>query len=241
MLDTDPPSVSVQSVAIASNQAASGVYQRLVIRLVAFGVAVLLWNLLLPRLGKLGQSFTDPRWDGYELPPLVMKGGDPYIRALMRTISASEASGSRPYSLLYGGQHVTDLSHHPDQCIPIAAGPNTGNCTTAAGRYQFITSTWLEQAKHYHPKPSGLLFWTSYSFEPEYQDEVVYRWLTDPDAWHEDLSMLLQNGQLDEVLYLLSPTWTSLGYGIESNTMTDSLPQIYQQALQEELRASKKN
>jgi len=47
-------------------------------------------------------------------PPLVMEGGDPDIRALMRTISASEASGNRPYSLLYGGQQVKNLSRHPE-------------------------------------------------------------------------------------------------------------------------------
>jgi len=51
-----------------------------------------------------------------------MKGGDPYIRALMRTISASEASGNRPYSLLYGGEQVNDLSHHPQKCITIVTG-----------------------------------------------------------------------------------------------------------------------
>lgn len=48
-----------------------------------------------------------------------MQGGDPYIRALMRTISASEANGNRPYSLLYGGQQVKDLSRHPEICVTI--------------------------------------------------------------------------------------------------------------------------
>jgi muramidase (phage lysozyme) len=37
------------------------------------------------------------------------------------------------------------------------------------------------------------------------------------------------------VLRRLSGTWTSLGYGIESNTMTARLPRIYQEILQEEL------
>ncbi len=50
-------------------------------------------------------------------PPLVMKGGDPYIRALMRTITASEALDSNPYTLLYGGKHFSDFSRHPNQCI----------------------------------------------------------------------------------------------------------------------------
>ncbi|BAZ50768.1 glycoside hydrolase family protein [Nostoc sp. NIES-4103] len=168
-------------------------------------------------------------------PPLVMKGGDPYIRALMRTISASEANGNRPYSLLYGGQQVNDLSRHPEMCITIVTGPNTGNCSTAAGRYQIINTTWYEIARRYHPNPRRLMFWVSYSFEPEYQDLVVYRWLNDSQVWKTDISQLLRQGKLNDVLRRLSPTWTSLGYGIETNSITSSLPKIYQTMLQEEL------
>ena len=144
-------------------------------------------------------------------PPLVMKGGDPYIRALMRTISASEASGNRPYSLLYGGEQVNDLSHHPQKCITIVTGPITGNCSTAAGRYQIINTTWD-------------------------QDVVVYRWLNDVKVWGVNIPKLLQQQKLNDVLRKLSPTWTSLGYGIENNSVSSSLPKIYQQILKEELK-----
>ena len=172
----------------------------------------------------------------YETPPLVMKGGDPYVRALMRTITASEANDSRPYSVLYGGEHVWDLSRHPDRCVPIVAGPNIGDCTTAAGRYQFITTTWEKMAKRYHPGPSGFLFWQFYSFEPEYQDAVVYAWLSDKQAWSVDISKQLRRGRLNTVLQELSGTWTSLGYGIENNSMTGYLPEVYQRMLKEELQ-----
>ncbi len=187
-----------------------------------------------------GRSFlsNDPRWDTYTPAPLVMQGGDPYIRALMRTISASESNSPQPYSVLYGGSHFKDFSQHPDTCIPITVGPNTGDCTTAAGRYQFITTTWIEQAQKYHPKPDGLWLWQSYSFAPEYQDEVVYSWLNDPTAWGVSLSELLRQGQVNEVLQILSPTWTSLGYGIESNSMSGALPQIYEEMLREELQTA---
>lgn len=181
------------------------------------------------------RSSTDPEWT-HTPAPLVMQGGDPYIRALMRTISASESNSPRPYSLLYGGEHVYDLSQHPDKCITIVSGPNYGDCTTAAGRYQMLTTTWLNQAELYHPQNS-LFFWQSYSFEPVYQDEVVYRWLNDPHAWGVDLAELLRGGHIHEVLQILSPTWTSLGYGIEPNSMTDALPAIYEQMLQEELQS----
>jgi muramidase (phage lysozyme) len=169
-----------------------------------------------------------------EIAPLAMQGGDPYVRALMRTISASEANDPSPYTILYGGQHFDDLSQHPDRCLPITEGPNLGNCTTAAGRYQFLFTTWLEKAKFYHPRPSGLWLWQSYSFEPQYQDQVVYAWLRDRQAWGVDIPKLLRQGQLDPVLKTLSGTWTSLGYGIEDNLVTPSLTKIYRQMLTEE-------
>jgi muramidase (phage lysozyme) len=173
-------------------------------------------------------------------PPLVMKGGDPYVRALMRTISASEANSDRPYSLLYGGQQVNSLSRHPEICVTIVTGPNQGNCSTAAGRYQIINQTWYDIAPRYHPNPPmQMMFWSAYSFEAVYQDVVVYRWLNDTKVWRTDISQLLRKGKIDDVLRLLSPTWTSLGYGIETNSISGSLPSIYKKMLQEELRATK--
>ncbi|PHM09028.1 glycoside hydrolase [Nostoc sp. 'Peltigera malacea cyanobiont' DB3992] len=184
------------------------------------------------------RSPSDPIFENKQ-PPLVMKQGDPYIRALMRTISASEASGNRPYSLLYGGQQVNDLSRHPEICVTIVTGPNTGNCSTAAGRYQIINITWYRLAPRYHPKPTQMMFWTAYSFEAEYQDVVVYRWLNDSKVWGTNISQQLRQGKLNDVLRRLSPTWTSLGYGIETNSVSNSLPKVYQKMLKEELTAAK--
>lgn len=168
------------------------------------------------------------------IPPLAMQGGDPYLRALMRTISASEANDPNPYTILYGGNHVADLSRHPNHCVPIVSGPNIGKCTTAAGRYQFLTSTWEEKANLYHPQPGDLWLARGYSFAPQYQDQVVYAWLSDRQSWGADIPELLRQGELDRVLHLLSGTWTSLGYGIESNLITPSLKQIYRKMLTEE-------
>lgn len=182
-------------------------------------------------------SHPDPVFNQKQ-PPLVMTGGDPYIRALMRTISASEASSYRPYSILYGGQHVTNLSRHPEICVTIITGPNKGNCSTAAGRYQVINTTWSRIASRYHPNPSRFMFWVSYSFEPEYQDLVVYRWLSDSQVWGTDIAQQLRRGKLQDVLRRLSPTWTSLGYGIETNSVSPYLPRIYQKMLQEELKTA---
>lgn len=233
--DAHPPTDSDRSLAIKNNSPNAQRIARPFYGLLVIAATLMLGHLF---LSKFERSPSDPAWNDRPT-PLVMEGGDPYIRALMRTISAAESNSSRPYSLLYGGEHFDDLKRHPDACIPIIAGPNLGDCTTAAGRYQFITTTWLEKAAQYHPKPSGLWFFRDFNFAPEFQDQVVYRWLSDPEAWGTDLAELLRQDRLEEVLEILSPTWTSLGYGIEPNSMTDLLPQIYQQMLTEELQAAK--
>lgn len=175
----------------------------------------------------------------YYCPPLAMSGGNPYIRALMRTISAGEANYPNPYTILYGGKRIDDFRRHPEECITIIVGPNQGDCTTAAGRYQFVDFTWHEKAEQYHPRPSGFWRWATYSFEPQFQDQVVYGWLSDPQAWGSDIASLLEQGELEKVLRLLSSTWTSLGYGIEDNSVTPFLSGIYQQMLSEELAQAK--
>lgn len=156
----------------------------------------------------------------------------------MRTISASESNAKNPYVLLYGGKHTHDLEQHPDLCMPINVGVNHGDCSTAAGRYQFITSTWLEKASIYHLSPSSAEGLTGYSFAPEHQDQVTYRWLKDNSAWSVSIPTLLRQGEITEVLRLLSGTWTSLGFGIETNSMSPYLVEIYQKVLVEELKRS---
>lgn len=171
--------------------------------------------------------------DPGKIAPLAMRGGDPYLRALMRTISASEANDPSPYTIIYGGEHVLDLRRHPDTCVAIANGPNVGHCTTAAGRYQFLTTTWVEKAQLYHPHFSSA---QAPDFSPVFQDQVVYAWLSDSHAWGVNIPQLLRDGKLDDVLRLLSGTWTSLGYGIETNMLTPSLKRIYKDMLAQEQR-----
>lgn len=169
--------------------------------------------------------------------PLVMTGGDPYLRALMRTISASESNVLRPYHVVYGSDYVGTLERHPNRCESIGQGPNKGNCSTAAGRYQLLYSTWLELAARHHPqRTDDPLDATALSFAPVYQDMVVMAWLQE-GRWG-NLSAQLRAGRIQPVLRRLSGTWTSLGYGIESNSMSRELPKVYQRLVQEELKAA---
>jgi len=78
----------------------------------------------------------------------------------MRTISASEANDPRPYSILYGGQHVSNLSRHPEQCITIV--------WPQLGIQQLLGVSDVEhnlegEGSALSPQPSRFIFWESYS------------------------------------------------------------------------------
>jgi muramidase (phage lysozyme) len=171
-----------------------------------------------------------------KIPPLVMKGGDPYIRSLMRMISTSEANDPQPYSLIYGGSRAAKLDKHPNKCVTINVGRNKGNCSTAAGRYQTINTTWYDIAERYQGKKICFMWKCNYSFAPLEQDKMVYAWLSDKKFWKMDIAQELQNGKVVLVRQKLSPTWTSLGFGIETNIQTGKLDQNFDQILQEELK-----
>ena len=57
----------------------------------------------------------------------------PEARALLDTIAGPESKGD--YSIINGGRHFSDMSHHPDWVNPLSG-------SSAAGRYQFISPTW---------------------------------------------------------------------------------------------------
>jgi hypothetical protein len=93
---------------------------------------------------------------------IAWKGASPQQRALLMTISGPESAGD--YSVIYGGdKHITDFSKHPGIAVPIANGPNKGKTSSAAGRYQFLGSTWNNIASAYHLP----------DFSPENQDKGV--------------------------------------------------------------------
>ena len=185
--------------------------------------------------------WTRPAWLLPGTQPLVIQDGDPHIRALMRTISASEANVLQPYHVLHGGDQADSIVVHPNRCVGIRTGPNRGNCSTAAGRYQLLYNTWLGLAQRYHPKATkDLEAAAALSFEPLYQDTVVLAWLSDRKAWGADFAEQLKQGRIRAVLRRLSGTWTSLGYGIENNMMSAELPRVYQQLLAMELERARK-
>lgn len=65
----------------------------------------------------------------------------PQVKAALDTIAWAEGG---TYNKLYGGGTFNDFSKHP--CRAISAGAYT---STAAGRYQFLCSTWNGIARRY--------------------------------------------------------------------------------------------
>jgi len=125
-------------------------------------------------------------------------------RALLDTIAGTESPGC---DVLYRGERFTDFSHHPNKPVEIISGPNKGRTSTAAGRYQFLFSSWKEEQQKLNLP----------DFSPESQDKAA--WHLAQTVYHRqtnrDLLSALQNGILDKVVPALHSTWTSLPGGIE--------------------------
>lgn len=74
---------------------------------------------------------------------VVAPGLSSVQRGLLSTIAGVESSyGGDSYRVLYGGSTFDSYADHPRQNIPITSGRNAGRTTSAAGRYQFLASTW---------------------------------------------------------------------------------------------------
>lgn len=134
----------------------------------------------------------------------------PQARGLLDTIAGTESPG---YNVMYGGKRFDDYSHHPGVGNVITSGPNAGQTSSAAGRYQFLKSTWDEASAATGAR----------DFSPASQDKAGW-WLAQRDynkKTGRDLSADLSSKDpavRAGIGAALHGTWTSLPGGIEAGT-----------------------
>lgn len=129
----------------------------------------------------------------------------PVARALLETIAGPESKGD--YNVIYGGSQFDDYSDHPRQPVMITSGPNKGQYSSAAGKYQFLGSTWDDIAGRYDIP----------DFSPASQDAGAWALATEEYKRDtgRDLEADLAAGDLSRVAPSLRNQWTSLPGGIE--------------------------
>lgn len=145
----------------------------------------------------------------------------PYAKALLETISGPESAGD--YNVIYGGSQFDDYTDHPRTPVMITSGPNKGQYSTAAGKYQFLGSTWDDQAKRL-----GLP-----DFSPASQDAAA--WNLAQEEYRRDTGRSLEAdlaaGDLSRVPSSLRNQWTSLPGGIEQGITGSGFSSAYARAL----------
>ena len=72
---------------------------------------------------------------------------NPNARKFLDLLSYTEGTQKNGYATAFGGGRINDLSKHPRTSSGFTQTDGKKNTTTAAGRYQFLSGTWDEQAK----------------------------------------------------------------------------------------------
>lgn len=140
----------------------------------------------------------------------------PEARALLDTIAGTESPG---YNVIYGGRTFNNYSDHPGVSVPIKSGVNAGKKSSAAGRYQFLESTWDSlNLPNFSPPMQDFGAWKLAQRD--------YKTKTGNDLMHD-----LRSGDIGKIGKVLSSTWTSLPGGIEAGTNRSKFGNAYQHNL----------
>lgn len=120
---------------------------------------------------------------------------DPRVRRFLDAIGTAEDTDKHGYYTAFGGVRLESLADHPRQLYDFKQTDGTPNKTSAAGRYQFLQSTWDDLAKSL----------TLPDFGPESQDIGAVELLRRNGALPAVLA-----GDYDTAIKKSGGTWASL-------------------------------
>lgn len=145
--------------------------------------------------------------------------GNRYLRAFLHVIRVGEGTpDERGYQRMFGGSHFDSFSDHPRKRIRASLG-GTPITSTAAGAYQFLSTTWDECAKALSLS----------DFSPQSQDVAAVYLIRRRGALADALA-----GRIEAAITKCNREWASLPgspYGQPVKTMAQALA-TYHQALQ---------
>jgi len=123
--------------------------------------------------------------------PISTTGLDPMdspnVRAFLDMIAFAEGAG---YSTLFGGDTFDGFADHPRRIIR-----KSGYASSAAGRYQFLSTTWDDVSKKIGAT----------SFDPYWQDRAAVYLIKRDGALADVIA-----GRFSTALYKVRKTWASL-------------------------------
>ncbi|NET24267.1 glycoside hydrolase family 104 protein [Okeania sp. SIO1I7] len=121
----------------------------------------------------------------------------PRIRAFLDTIAVTEGTtGPQGYYRQYTNDHFSSFEDHPREMKCGIDRNNEKLCSDAAGRYQFLSTSWDLYAPMVGAK----------NFGPTYQDRVAIELIREKDALED-----IEQGRIEEAFRKLYMVWPSFG------------------------------
>lgn len=119
----------------------------------------------------------------------------PNVKAFLDMIAYGEGMEKEPefgYKTKVGYEKFNSYEQHPNDCVRISS---INDCSTAAGRYQFLNRTWWSlQARLRLP-----------DFSPTSQDKAAIQLLKDYGIYD-----LVKQGKIDKAIFKASRVWASM-------------------------------
>lgn len=141
----------------------------------------------------------------------------PKIRAFLDTIAVTEGTtGPQGYYRQYTGSHFSSFKDHPRD-LKCAMSNGKKLCSDAAGRYQFLSTSWDRFAPMVKTK----------NFSPTYQDRVAIELIREKNALED-----IEEGRIEEAFRKLYMVWPSFGEtAADVERLMPKLVGIYQEKL----------